>query len=55
MFQQQQGGQCKRVKGPPEDLEHKSAMLCQTVAAMPRINHREAKVDLVRPARKLFD
>lgn len=42
------------MKGPPEDLEQKSVMLCQTMAAMLSINHKEAKVDLVRPARKLL-
>lgn len=56
MFQEQQGGHCgwNRVKKSPKDLEQKSAMLCQTVVAVLRINYRVAKVELMRPARKLL-
>lgn len=43
-----------RVQGPLEDLEHRSAMLCQTVAALMRISCKEAKVESRRPARKLL-
>lgn len=43
-----------RAKGLLENLEQKCIMLHQTVAAMMRINCRETKVELLRPARKLL-